>query len=259
MRKLLDRISSLLQLPQIPITYYLIGGQIIVFALTLIYPQNRDIFALRGEQILRGEWWRIASFLFQPIVTDLIFAAFTWYIFYIYGMTLEKWWGTTKYLSYLGISIIGTIFLSFLFPQTTFSNGYLYNSLFLAFAYIFPDFELRLFFVIPVKIKWLAILSWIVTGISFLLAPVPGKIQIVVSLLNFVIFFGQDIFFSTLHSNKQFMRKTQKKESIQMHTCSVCGKNNIDDPYMGIRYCRICMPERCFCEDDFEKHNHPVN
>ena len=263
MRKLLNHIVSAIDLPPLNITYYLIGGQIVVFAITLMYPAYQDTFSLRGNLVATGEWWRIITFLFQPLVSDILFAAFTWYLFYIYGITLERWWGTTRFLLYILISIVGTVLLSFMFPQSIFSNGYIFNSLFLAFAYLFPDFELRLFFVIPVKIKWLAILSWTVTGISFIIAPIPNKIHIIVSVLNFILFFGEDIILAM--KNKKYLRSksiiSKSKTTTQeiKHTCSVCHKNSIDDPYMGIRYCKICMPERCFCEDDFQKHIHPVN
>lgn len=264
MRKLLNRVERAIDLPLLHLTYYLIGGQIIVFAITMLYPAYRDMFTLRGNLILAGEWWRTVTFLFEPIVTDIIFAIFTWYLFYIYGSTLERFWGTTRFLMYIVIAALGTLITAFIFPTTAFSNGYIFNSLFLAFAFLFPEFELRLFFVIPVKIKWLAIISWIVTGLSLIIAPVPQKISILVSILNFAIFFGEDV----LQLLKERARRSLQPAPLgvkkiaakqPMHECSVCGKNSIDDPYMGIRYCTTCMPERCFCEKDFQKHSHPVN
>lgn len=261
MRSLLRKIEKWIDLPPLNLTYYLIGGQIIIFAITMLYPSYQLLFDLRGQRVLAGEWWRLVTFLVDPIVTDIIFAAFTWYIFYIYGMSLERWWGTTRFLMYLLISAVGTIVLSFVFPYSTFSNGYIFNSLFLAFAYLFPEFELRLFFIIPIKIKWLAAISWIVTGLSLLLAPIPQKISIVVSVLNFFIFFGTDIarLVRTRGFSTSLAVTSKVKRSEPKHICSVCGKSNVDDPYMGIRYCKICMPERCFCEEDFQKHSHPVN
>ncbi len=261
MRKLLNWIDRKIELPPLNITYYLIGGQIIVFAIMLMYPAYSNMFDLRGQLVLAGEWWRVFTFLFTPIVTDIIFAVFTWYIFFIYGTVLERKWGTTRFLIYLLIAIVGTIGLAFIYPTNTFSNGYIFNSLFLAFAFMFPEFELRLFFFIPVKIKWLAAISWIVTGISLLIAPVPTKIAIGVSILNFIIFFGEDVMYILKNRSTQTSSRisTKLKEVLPKHVCSVCGKNNIDDPYMGIRYCRTCMPEKCFCEEDFQKHTHLVN
>lgn len=106
MRKLLNHIVSAIDLPPLNITYYLIGGQIVVFAITLMYPAYQDTFSLRGNLVATGEWWRTITFLFQPLVSDILFAAFTWYIFYIYGITLERWWGTTRFLLYILIAIV---------------------------------------------------------------------------------------------------------------------------------------------------------
>ncbi len=261
MRKLFNQIESILAQRGIHFTHYLIGGQIIVFAIVLIYPAYENMFDLRGERIMAGEWWRLVTFLFEPIVKDVIFAAFTWYIFYIYGTALERWWGSAKFLLYLFIAALGTIVLAFIFPLSSFSNGYIFNSLFLAFAYLFPEFELRLFFLIPIKIKWLAMVSWIVTATSLLIAPFSDKIYILVSVLNFALFFGKDIL--QLVKTRWFNLPTQTQKKVNKseikHICSVCGSNSIDNPYMGIRYCKTCMPERCFCEEDFQKHVHLVN
>ncbi len=259
--KFLDTLERRLgNIPRINITYYLILGQIFVFFLTTFYTRYEGMFTLRGDLVLQGQWWRVITFIFEPITRSFIFAAFVWYIFYMYGTVLERLWGTFRYLIYILIVTIGSIAVSFIFPLIPVSNGFIYTSIFLAFAYQFPDFQLLLFFILPVKVKWLALITWIGIGVTFISGPVPIKILTIVSVLNFILFFGEEI----LLNLKDRSRKSTSniKETIKIstakpeHVCSVCGKNNIDNPDMGIRYCGKCNPERCFCEDDFLKHVH---
>lgn len=255
--KLLDRLERKFNdLPELNITYYLIFGQIFVFFLVTFYPQYDGMFYLQGDRILNGEWWRIVTFVFEPVTRSFIFAAFTWYILYMYGTTLERQWGTFRFLVYTLIVVLGTIGISLLFPYMPVSNGFLYTSLFLAFAQLFPNYQLMLFFILPVKIKWLAVITWIGIAVTFLFGTIPTKILTVVSILNFILFFWEDILYFVKQTSRRSTKKIAETKLLQKpdHVCSVCGKNNIDNPDMGIRYCSKCNPERCFCEEDFIKH-----
>ena len=120
--------------------------------------------------MLHGEWWRLITYLFDPPRTNAIFAFFAWYIFYLMGTTLETTWGLFRYNLYLAIGYFASLAFAFLcwfatgVPGQAATNGFLYGSVFLAFARLFPDFELQLFFILPIKIKWLALLTWIGYG-----------------------------------------------------------------------------------------------
>lgn len=257
--KLLDRLERKFgDIPQINLTYYLIFGQIFVFFLVTFYPQYSNTFFLNGSLVMQGEWWRLITFLFEPLTRSFIFAAFAWYIFYMYGTTLERYWGTFRYVVYILIVTLGSIGIAFLFPNIAVSNGYIYTSLFLAFAQLFPNFQLMLFFILPVKIKWLALITWIGIGVTFLFGDIATKILTIISILNFLLFFGEEILDVLKHTSKKSTKKITQARILQKpdHVCSVCGKNNIDNPDMGIRYCSKCKPEKCFCEDDFIKHAH---
>jgi hypothetical protein len=207
---------------------------------------------------MQGEYFRLFSFLFKPVVNDFFFAVFTWYLYYIYGVALERYWGSFKYLIYILIVTIATIALAFIYPYQEFNNTYIYSSVFLAFAYLFPEFELRLLFIIPIKVKWWAMVVWIFLLGVVLLGPVPEKIQTVLSVINFFFFFHEELW-EEVHRRFRKSSATVKQTVVSRtpeHVCSICGKNNIDNPDMGIRYCSKCTPEKCFCEEDFVKHAH---
>lgn len=240
------------------LTYYLIGGQVLVFLLATTSPKFYQYFTLQGDRVMNGEWWLPFTFLFSPISTSLIFVVFVWYIFYLYGSTLERRWGSFRYLMYIFISYIASIALAFIFPHASLTNTYLYTSIFLAFAYIYPNFQLMLFFIIPVKIKWLAALAWIGIIGSIVLADVPTKVLVLISISNFLLFFWRDL----VYEGKRLMRVPQSGFSQKVklgkayHVCAVCGDNERDNPDMQIRYCSKCMPSTCYCADHIKNHVH---
>ena len=240
------------------LTYYLIGGQVLAFLLIMSNPPYARFFTMPGSRIMAGQWWLIITFLFNPISSSLFFVIFVWYIFYLYGSVLERRWGSFKYLIYILISYIATIALAFVFPNVVLTNGYLYASLFLAFAYLHPEFQLLLFFIIPVKIKWLALLTWIGIMGTILFGEFSTKILALVSISNFLFFFWSDL----LYEAKRLVRqrtgsivKATKREKAY-HICAVCGENEVDNPDMQIRYCSKCMPSTCYCADHIKNHVH---
>lgn len=240
------------------LTLYLIVGQVIAYASVYLNPRYSGLFVLQGKLLLVGEWWRIFTFIFAPFSENLFFVAFVWYIFYLYGTVLEHRWGDFRYFIYLLISYIGTVLLAFLFPDASFSNGYLYTSLFLAFAYMYPDFQLLLFFILPVKVKWLAVLAWIGIIGSLIIGDLSAKILTLVSISNFFIFFGTDLLYMLRMGVKKGVKGAPVLRGIEkpMHVCAVCGKNEIDNPAMEIRYCNDCIPDTCYCGEHINNHEH---
>jgi membrane associated rhomboid family serine protease len=107
------------------------------------------------------------------------------------GSALEREWGTLKYnVFYLcGIlfSIIGGMSLGYA------TNIYINLSLLFAFALLFPDFELRLFFIIPIKVKYLAIIDAAFFAYIIVISSWPVRVAIIASFLHIVLFFWNQI------------------------------------------------------------------
>ncbi len=72
-------------------------------------------------------------------------------------------------------------------------NVSLNTTLFLAFATLFPDFELLLFFFLPIKVKYLAWFVWFSVGVSFFVGSMGTRMEIAASLSNYILFFGPDL------------------------------------------------------------------
>ncbi|MBP1924549.1 membrane associated rhomboid family serine protease [Sedimentibacter acidaminivorans] len=171
--------------------YYIIGVTMAVYMVQYIL--NISLFyylAFIPSFIMQGQIWRIITFIFIPPASSIITIAFVMYFYYMMGTTLEQEWGTFKFNIYYLFGMIGTIIAAFLTGAGT--SVYLNLSLFLAFAYLFPDIEILLFFILPIKVKYLAYLDWAYFIFSLLLGTMSTRVAAIASLINFFIFFGGD-------------------------------------------------------------------
>lgn len=259
---------------------YIVIGNVAVYLLTLL-TRNNDAnalafltFTLRG--LLRGEIWRIVTFIFIPVSSSPFLMIISLYFYYWIGSTLERQWGTARftlyYLSGVLLTVIGAILaclITGLYDVNVAGATYVNLSLFLAFAVLFPDVQVLLMFIIPVKMKWLAILD----GALFLLEAVSslikgnwvGVVLPIVALLNFVVFVWPEVQRligiqkrRTSHQAVNFRQAVCKQEQQKgyRHKCAVCGRTDTDYPDLQFRYCSKCAGYHCFCQDHIFTHVH---
>ncbi len=146
--------------------------------------------------IFRGQVWRVLSFIIAyPSSSNIFFTLLALYFFYWTGSAVESYWGKARFNLYYLFGIIGTIAAGFITGGI--SNTYLNLSLFLAFAAMFPNTQVMLFFIIPIKVKWLGILEGVLIAymliISIIFRDFATIAAIIVALINFIIFFGYDL------------------------------------------------------------------
>ena len=139
------------------LTHYLIGLNIAAYLLVFIL-NNQSFLYLIPEGILKGQVWRLVSFLFLPESTNPIWVFFQLYLLYFIGSAIEGVWGRFRYNVYYFCGAILTIIAAFIFPPGI-TGLYLNLSLFLAFATLFPEQELLFFFFLPIKVKYLGLLQ----------------------------------------------------------------------------------------------------
>jgi len=172
---------------------YITIGNLAVFILHYLMPSLNvpGKLALIPGYVLKGQVWRLVTYIFIPPESSIIFIFFALYFYYIIGSSLESLWGSFRLNMYYFIGMIGTTIAALL---TGYSDStHLNLSLFLAFAYLFPDYEILLFFIIPVKIKYLAWLNWAFIAFSVVFGPVWRKLAAIASVINFLLFFGPDV------------------------------------------------------------------
>ena len=141
--------------------------------------------------ILKGEIWRIITFIFLPPGNSIIWILFTLYFYYFLGTSLEHHWGSARFNIYYGIGILGSIAAGFLTGVAT--NSYLNTSLLLAFAVLYPEMEFTLFFILPVKVKWIGWAWGAYLVYQLITIPLPNKLSLVLSFLPFILFFGKQV------------------------------------------------------------------
>ena len=240
---------------------YIVGLTGLTFILNLI---SNGVFvekiSFEPHLIMQGQIWRLVSYIFIPPSDSIIFLAFALYLFYMIGTGLEQEWGSFKFNIYYFVGVIGTTIGAFIVGGGT--STYLTTSLFLAFAYIYPNFEILLFFIVPIKMKYLGILTWVLYGFSLITEPVNIKISILISIVNFFIFFSKDIIGNLKNnrsvSNNRQKFKVQKYQVESVHKCTICGRTEKDDPKLEFRYCSKCAGRHAYCSDHLFSHEHII-
>jgi hypothetical protein len=245
------------------ISLYIVIGQVFVLFGNMLGRISLDWFRLVPAWVLEGEWWRLFSFLLMPPPPGrfgYIFVAFAWYLFYLFGSSLEGYWGTFRYNLFLLVGYVLTVGVAFLTPDAPATNAFLAGSVFLAFARLNPDFVMLLFFILPVRIKWLALLTWIGYGIGMVLGGMATRLGILAAVGNFLLFFAGDIVASLRHGQRSMARKTREfaETNAPRHICHVCGKTDRSHPELDFRYCSKCAGDQCYCPEHIQHHAHVV-
>lgn len=235
------------------ITMYIVIAQTFVLLTTLLGAIDPNRLIMVPALVQAGEVWRLFTFIAIPPGFG-IFAAFALYLFYLYGNALEQYFGVVRYNLFLLVGYVLTVAIAFVSPTAMATNLFLGGAVFLAFAFLNPDFTLHLFFILPVKIKWLALITWVFYGFTFVSGGATEKLGVLAATGNFILFFGRDIIDRIKTGRRRVQqRATREREreemSKPMHTCSVCGRDSNSDTDIGFRYRTEGDTEVCYCEE----------
>ena len=231
--------------------------------------------------VLHGQIWRLLTFLMQPPSASIFMVALLLYIYYMIGMQLENALGTFRFNFYLLTGIVLHIVASLIVYLTTGmvispSVEYLNLSFLFVFAMLFPDAPVLLFFAIPIKGKWIALID----GFYFLWAIISpflpaykgtgygAMMAALASILNVLIFY---LLSRNMHAyspkevkrRRDYQRKVQQAQKPEhvyengaRHKCAVCGRTELDDPNLEFRYCSKCNGNYEYCQDHLFTHTH---
>ncbi len=259
----LDRLERLFGRLAVPhLTVVLVAGQVLFFLAGASAPDTGmlALMQLDAAKVLhQGEVWRLVTFLFIPPAAHPVFLFFAWYLFYLMGTALENQWGIFRFNLFVLVGWLATAAIAFLPPGLPVTNGYLAGSIFLAFAFLFPEFQIMLFFLIPVPIKWLALAAWLQYGWAFLTARHwTERFAILAAVGNFLLFFGRDILLNMRSANRRmtFQVEATRDTRIPSHRCRVCGITDLSHPDTEFRYCTDCKPAQAYCPEHLDAHTH---
>jgi hypothetical protein len=238
------------------LTLYLLATQLIGFALLAGGYSDPEDLVLVGGLVRVGDWTRLFSFMMIPSTMRPIFLFFACYIFYLMGTALEREWGTFRFNLYILIGYLLTLAAAFIAPEAIIWNSYFLGSVFLAFATLFPNFQLNLFFILPVKVKWL---GWLTVGfylMTLFSSNTGNRLCVTAAFANYLLFFGKDIVnnIKAGQRRKNFVAEQAVTAAQAMHVCTECGVTDKSDPLLNFRYCSVCA--RCYCENHISNHTH---
>jgi len=244
MERLLDRLERRLGRYTFDnLTLILVGAQAAALVLNLARPGFAQLLVLDPVYVRQGQYWRLFSYLFLPASFEPMWALFSLYWLHWMGTTLENHWGAFKYQAYWLIGALSTALGAFLFGEPA-NNSYLLMALFLAFATLFPRYEIRLFFIIPVEVRWLALLDALMLCAAVGTADGWAKLLPALAVGNYLLFFtgpllallrGQAVQASRRRERKKFTPPESLAERIRR--CATCGITSDSDPDIDFRVC----------------------
>lgn len=191
----LDKVERKMRWFAVPNLMMLLSGLMLaVFLLEIALPEEAvsQYLWLDWNAVRSGQIWRVLSFLILPPAASPFFLLFSLYFFCLMGNGLESQWGTSKFTLFYTVGALGTIIGSLFTGFAT--NQYLNLSLFLAFAAIYPNYTVMVFFILPVKVKYLALLDVLLYLYLFFQIGWPERVALLLSLANVLLFFSPDIF-----------------------------------------------------------------
>ncbi len=258
------------------------------YAIAAVNSGFLNYLTLNPYLVLHGQVWRLVTWIIVPPGPFGLLTLISLYFYYWLGTTLERTWGTFRYNLYLfsgmfftalgSFVLLGYCYLVFapdiamaggariFFTQEigyffgSFSTYYVNLSIFLAFALTYPDMQVLLFFIIPVKIKWLGLLDAAVTLVAFYQSGIAGKIIIGASLLNLLVFFFATRDMMRMSPRQMRRRQTFRQEvrrgtGITRHKCAICGRTEMDGN-LEFRFCSKCEGNYEYCQDHLYTHEH---
>lgn len=264
----LDKLESRFRRFTIPqVTRYLAAFQAALWLLSWLMPGRAgqpgliDAFVLYPDKVRQGEVWRLLTFIFLP-PDGSILGLFAIMLFNLMGNALEAYWGTFRYNLFLLIAIVATITTAMLLPNgAPATNVFITTSVFLAFAFLYPEFVIQLFFILPVKVKWLALLTWIFYVRELVYGTWETRAYVLAAVSNFFLFFGVDVF-RRMRSGKRQMESSFRRitgTTKPFHSCAVCGMTEKDDPEEDFRVCSKCNAGTFeYCTQHLRNHEHHV-
>jgi len=248
---------------------YVAFANLAFWLMNLINPMFLQYIVFDPALILRGQVWRLVSFMFFPPNTGLL-ALLVVYFYYWIGSILEREWGSGPFTFYFFSGVILTVIYGFVMYfvfdlRVMLDSSYIYLSMFFSFAAMYPDMQVLFMFIIPVRMKFLALIDAVFFVMAVLGNPFPINLLPVVALLNFFIFCAGDMkallprkkSSSTINFRKESARiRYEQRSKLYNHKCAVCGRTDVDHPELEFRYCSRCEGYHCFCSEHINNHIH---
>lgn len=252
------------------LSLYLILGYVIgyLFSFMGILPY----FTLNPSLIMKGQIWRLVTWVITPPESLGLFTILMLSFYYFIGISLENTWGAFRYNVYIlsgmlftvaGIMILYGISAVFHLPVYIdyVSTYFLCLSIFLAFAMEYPNMQVLLMLIIPVKVKWMAYLDVAYLLYMMYMSNWVTRIVIVCCLLNFIVLFlatrnYRKVSPAEMKRKRKYKQQIKTAQSMAVHKCAVCGQTSETNPELQFRYCSKCNGNYEYCQNHLFTHKH---
>ena len=265
------------------LTLFLVMGYAIGYILQLASPNLLAYLTLDANAILKGQVWRLVTWLVVPPFSFDFLTLLMLYFYYRIGTLLENVWGTAKYSRYILGGIVLTIISNFLLlaylkfgmgltgemldyycarGSTVFSTSYVNLAIFMGYAATFPNMMMLVFFVLSVKMKVWGIIELLVLVYMFITGNIFSKFVIGAALINIGIFL---LTTKVAINPKQFIRQQNFKKEVKQatkitpknrHKCTICGQTEESNTDLEFRYCSKCNGNYEYCSNHLFTHEH---
>jgi len=214
----------------------------LVFVLGKFNPAMLDLLRMDPFAIRHGQLWRLVTYIFIPDTQEYLWILFVLWFLWMLVEGLEQAWGAFRFNLYYLLGMIGTTAAAFFFGAE-FSNTILNLSLLFAFAWFYPDVQISLYLILPIRIKWVAWFTGALLLYSLVTKPMAMRMAIVAALVNYLIFFGPAILAKARHRHRVTGRRRQFQEASlseeePLHRCAVCHRSELDSPDLEFRVAR---------------------
>lgn len=252
-------------------------GSAVVYLMKLFgLSELASLLAFDRALILRGQVWRLFTYIFTYDVGNILFTAISLICYFSLGRAMERTWGTLRFnlFYFTGMLLMDAFCMIF----GGYANVYYLNlSLFLGFATLYPESRFLLFFFIPVRAWIFALIDLGLTLFDVINLAAAGYFPYclfpLVAIGNYFLFFGKDVV-NILPPAWRRRRKRPDPKIVDVppvrrptqsaktekgpytHRCVVCGRTDLSNPELEFRYCSRCKGYFCYCQDHINNHNH---
>lgn len=240
---LLDKLERRLGFIAIPaLIRAVVTLNVLVFILVYLNKGFDSYLALDIARVRAGEVWRLVTYIFVPQMGHpLLVLVALWFLWFI-GDGLERAWGAFRLTLYFLVGMIGTTAAAVL-SGSQFSSMMLFTTLFFAFAHFYPDEVIYVFFILPLKVKWIAWAYAAYLLLGFATQSNSYRLAFVAALSNYLLFFGPGVIRNLRQRKEVAVRRNRfeaqsRGEEEPLHKCATCGATELTDPSLEFRVAR---------------------
>lgn len=261
------------------LSLYLIICYAFGYIIQMVNANFFNYLTLEPALVLQGQIWRLFTWIVvPPSSSNIIFTMLMLYFYYSIGNNMERVWGTYRFNVYIFSGMLFTILGAF-FAYGIYYFGYGINaigigafvstyyinmSILMAYAATFPEMQIVMIlfiFPIPMKVKWLGILYAFILVMEAVSTNLVGKIIILASLLNFIVFFlysrnRKYVSPKQVYKQKVYQSEVKKMQKITKHKCAICGRTEDSNPELEFRFCSKCDGNYEYCQEHLFTHEH---